>query len=327
MGQHRCTACENIDCTDGGGALNQYQGPNCGYGLHGCVKYAGECENGALAEVTARRQVDQCGSCDAGFSLTTNLTCTSIPTSGPPNSDEQPSTEEDGSDRQTYVIITMGIVIVSCGICVIWRERKKRTPSEPEVEQSSATVLNLACPAAQPDYANGGRNVDYDAVHPAHRGSANDESSDYEPAQTLNPDYQPSLPERMYNREYAEINPTVAGVVPGHPDQQQHDTRHVAMHLSPTAGGGAQLGGGGQCSYKANTGQRCKNKTTPASAQCAVHTCRTAGCSKPKSSRAQGCSQHSQHSAGLGDAGSYATLRGEHQVYDQFYEPHGDSSA
>ena len=55
----------------------------------------------------------------------------------------------------------------------------------------------------------------------------------YEPAQTLNPDYQPMLPERMRNRVYAEINLNVAGV-PGHPDRQQDEYGYVAMHMPPT---------------------------------------------------------------------------------------------
>ena len=51
-----------------------------------------------------------------------------------------------------------------------------------------------------------------------------------------------------------------------------------------------------------------------------MHTCQARSCSKPKSSRAQGCHQHSRLNTGRGDSGSYATLSGDQQVYDQFYE-------
>ena len=120
MDQRRCTACENVDCTDGGAALNQYQGPNCGYGLDGCVKYAGECENGALAELTARRQVDQCGSCDVGFALT-NQTCASTA-----DTSASGGADEDSDDTGGWVafVLTLIILIVAGG-AAIWYYRKK----------------------------------------------------------------------------------------------------------------------------------------------------------------------------------------------------------
>ena len=84
----------------------------------------------------------------------------------------------------------------------MWRERTKRTPSEPNhdqssFEQSSVTVRNPAYRAAPP-------NVEYEPVGPAQHGSENDA---YESAQSLNPNYEPALPERMGNRLYAEIQP------------------------------------------------------------------------------------------------------------------------
>ena len=50
---------------------------------------------------------------------------------------------------------------------------------------------------------------------------------------TLNPNYEPTLPERMSNRVYAEINLNVAAI-PGHPDRQQDENGYVAMHTPPT---------------------------------------------------------------------------------------------
>ena len=104
----------------------------------------------------------------------------------------------------------------------MWRERTKRTPSEPNHDQasfgqSSVTVRNPACRAALP-------NVLCEPVGPAQHGSENDA---YESAQSLNPNYEPALPERMGNRLYAEIKPNEephsAGyaTLPG--DQQVYD--------------------------------------------------------------------------------------------------------
>ena len=107
----------------------------------------------------------------------------------------------------------------------------------------------------------------------------------------------------------------VAGIH-GHPDRQQDEDGYVAMHLPPTTGT-SQPAGVGKCSYKSNAGRRCQKKTATVSAQCAMHTCQAAGCSNPKSSRAQGCHQHRQLNAGLVESDSYATLRGDQQVYDK----------
>ena len=84
-----------------------------------------------------------------------------------------PSVESDsgmpagGISIEFIIIIVMGVVIVLAGT-VIWRQRRNRSP-------------NTSPSEPDPDQAS------------------------YEPALTLNPGYQPTLPERMQHRTYAEI--------------------------------------------------------------------------------------------------------------------------
>ena len=127
--------------------------------------------------------------------------------------DEQQSTERSDDSTQIYVyaIIALSVVIVNCGVCGVYglhdvarADKKKRTPSEPNhdqssFEQSSVTVPNSACCTAPP-------NVECEPMFngPGAACSNNGDIGDaYEVGQTLNPIYEPTLPERMGNRLYA----------------------------------------------------------------------------------------------------------------------------
>ena len=81
-------------------------------------------------------------------------------------------------------IAVMGVLLVGCGIgmVAIWRQRSSHAPTETGLEHQPPAVSN-------PTFTLGSPGVSYEA------------------AQTLNLDDQPTLPERMYNRDYAEINP------------------------------------------------------------------------------------------------------------------------
>ena len=121
----RCSSCENVDCTEGGAALYRYQGPICGHGLDGCVDYAGECENGALVERTARRRTDQCGFCDAGFALT-GQTCVSIAGPSASGGDDEEGDDEEGDETGGWVAFVLTVIILSvAGGATIWYYRKK----------------------------------------------------------------------------------------------------------------------------------------------------------------------------------------------------------
>ena len=75
-------------------------------------------------------------------------------------------------------MIVMGLVILGCGIVVM--KRSNHSPTEPEHKPPAVN---------NPTFSAAPGNADYAA------------------AQTLNPEYQPTLPERMYRRDYAEIEP------------------------------------------------------------------------------------------------------------------------
>ena len=140
------------------------------------------------------------------------------------DSDEQQSTE-DSSDDSTqiyvYAIIALSVIVVAFIGHTVHNKRKQHAPFAPN----------------QPDNRNTVTNPTHNAQHVQQSAPtvSGDVAGTYEPAQTLNPNYEPTLPERMRNRVCAEINSNVAGI-PGHPDRQQDEDGYVAMHLPQTTG-------------------------------------------------------------------------------------------
>ena len=131
--------------------------------------------------------------------------------------DEQQSTEDssdDGTQTYVYAITALSVVVVAFAVHAVHNKRKGRTPLAPNRNGSMVT------------------NPTYNAQQQPGPTVGTDNDVTYEPAQMLNPDYEPTLPERRRNRDYAEINLAVAGV-PGHPDRQQDESGYVAMHLPP----------------------------------------------------------------------------------------------
>ena len=130
--------------------------------------------------------------------------------------DEQQSTEDNNNGVEThiYIIIALSVVVVALIVHTVHNKRKKHAPLSPD----------------QPDTVT---NPTYNAQQQSAPTVSGDVDDAYEVGQTLNPNYQPMLPERMRNRVYAEINLNVAGV-PGHPDRQQDEHGYVAMHMPPT---------------------------------------------------------------------------------------------
>jgi len=111
--------------------------------------------------------------------------------------DEQQSTEDssdDGTQTYVYAITALSVVVVAFAVHAVHNKRKGRTPLAPNPPDNGSTATNPTCNAQQQP----GPTV----------GADNDATSDtVEPAQMRNPDYQPTLPERLRNRDYAEITP------------------------------------------------------------------------------------------------------------------------
>ena len=132
-----------------------------------------------------------------------------------PDPDEQQASEDGSDGIQTHVVVIMGImglVIVAFIVYTVYSKRKGHAPLAPNQPDNTATVANPmynAQPQAAPTV-----------------GNDNDDGA-YEPARTLNPQYQPTLPERMDNRVYAEIKPNEESLCASYAalggDQQVYD--------------------------------------------------------------------------------------------------------
>ena len=115
---------------------------------------------------------------------------------------QQQSNTNEGGSPSTDRIVNIVLAVLFAGSCVgmaaIWRRRSNHVPAAPDLERQPPAVSNPTFATDPPD-------------------------DSYEAAQTFNPQYQPTLPERMYNRDYAEIDTIQPPREPTYNEVQMYD--------------------------------------------------------------------------------------------------------
>ena len=120
--------------------------------------------------------------CSDGDCTTIGHSCELI--TGTPTQIPQSSSEGEESSPSADGTVNIVLAVLFAGSCVgmaaIWRRRSNHVPAAPDLERQPPAVSNPAFATDPP-------------------------GDSYEAAQALNPQCQPTPPERMYNRDYAEI--------------------------------------------------------------------------------------------------------------------------